>query len=158
MEKVQLIFLRCTEIQNLNKMIKNRKQNYHNKFLWWPFMTFDIQKLWSEQSGFDVWWFVGMKLHRFSDLKTCWDIKSDKTHPNCSSQPALKNQNTDNKHNVKSRTRSIPSNFQVNTNFECKMRWSGLVCSHFIRAWPKGELYCEIKLLTTDEVTNKCPA
>ena len=38
---------------------------------------------------------VGMKLNRFSDLKTCWDIKSDKTHPCCSSsRPALKNQNT----------------------------------------------------------------
>ena len=148
MEKVQLIFLRCTEIQNLNKMIKNRKQNYHNKFLWWPFMTFDIQKLWSEQSGFDVWWFVGMKLHRFSDLKTCWDIKSDKTHPNwSSSQPALK---------IKTLTINTMSGpepgpflpiFRSILNLECKMMWSGLVCSHFIRAWPKGELYCEIELL-----------
>lgn len=80
---------------------KNWIKICQNEFLWWPFMTFDIQKLWSEQSEFDVWWFVGMKLHRFSDLKTCLDIKSDKTHPYCSSsQPSLKNQNTeDTKHN-----------------------------------------------------------
>ena len=156
MEKVQLIFLRCTEIQNLNKMIKNRKQNYHNKFLWWPFMTFDIQKLWSEQSGFDVWWFVGMKLHRFSDLKTCWDIKSDKTHPNCSSsQPALKNQNTDNKHYVESGTRSIPSNFQSNTK-TLNAKWGGLFT--FYQNLTQRRIVMRDKTFTPDEVTNKCPA
>ena len=66
----------CTEIWN--SMIK-----YLDMWLFCSenFMsTLDIQKSWSGQSENDVWWFVGMKLHHFSDLKTCWDIKSDKTH------------------------------------------------------------------------------